>query len=738
MKEDISKRVFPVVGMSCAACAARVEKTLRKQAGVMEANVNYAASTATVEWNSAEADAESLRAAVAKAGYDLIVEDDSDAKAEEAARENYSRLKSNMIWALILAVPVTVLGMFYMHWEAGKYISLALCTIILFRFGRVFFENAARQLKRRTANMDTLVALSTGIAYIFSIANLFFPKFWLEHGIQPHVYFEAASVIIALILLGRTLEARAKKSTSTALRKLMGLKPSSVLRFDPSTGENTEVPVAVVRPGDILQVRPGERIAVDGTVCWGSSFVDESMLSGEPLPVDKSENDKVYAGTINGSGSFRYTADTVGSDTLLSKIISMVRDAQGSKPPVQQTVDRVAAIFVPVIMAIALTAFIAWIIFDHEGGFVHGLLALVTVLIIACPCALGLATPTAIIVGIGRGAQSGILIHDAASLETAMKIDTVVLDKTGTLTEGRPEVTDIIWIKETPGLQSILKSIESASEHPLAKAVTDYLRDAELSRVISFESIVGKGIRAIADDDKEYFVGNPRLLKEFAIGITPEEEKRAAALEAEAKTVVWFADKDGVIAILAISDRIKPSSAEAVATMLKAGIEVVMLTGDNETTASAIARSAGIPEWRSSMLPRDKAEFIERLNSEGRHTAMVGDGINDSAALAAADLGIAMGSGSDIAMEVAGITIISSDLSKIPQALRLSRLTVRTIRQNLFWAFIYNIIGVPIAAGILYPITGYLMNPMLAGAAMAFSSVSVVCNSLLLKRKRLN
>ena len=535
------------------------------------------------------------------------------------------------------------------------------------------------------------------------------------------------------ILLGRLLEERAKGNTSTAIKKLMGLQPQTVTRINTS-GEPEEIAIGQVCTGDIIQVRPGEKIAVDGVVTEGSSYVDESMLNGEPVPVRKQTASKVYAGTINQKGSFRFQAEKVGSDTMLAHIIRMVQDAQGSKAPVQKLVDRIASVFVPAIMLIAFITFLAWLILAPSNGFTQGLLAAVTVLIIACPCALGLATPTAIMVGIGKGAELGILIKDAESLETARKVDTIVLDKTGTLTEGRPVVTDLIWDNEQEKCEAAFFSLESLSEHPLAEAVCKHLHEKALP-VEQFESVTGKGIRGQING-KRYQAGNLRLLQEEGITISDALQNKARQLAAESKTVIWFADTEKALALAAITDRIKPSSPAAIQELQQKGIEVYMLTGDNEATAKAISGQVGITSFRSEMLPQQKAAFIKELQQQGHCVAMVGDGINDSAALAQADLSIAMGQGSDIAMDVAKMTIISSDLHKITDAIHLSVLTVRTIRQNLFWAFIYNLASVPVAAGILYPINGFLLNPMLAGAAMAMSSVSVVTNSLRLRNKR--
>ncbi len=625
-----------------------------------------------------------------------------------------------------------VIGMFFMDMPYANLIMWLFSTPVVFWLGRSFFTSAWKQLKHGTANMDTLVANSTGIAYLFSLFNMLFPEFWLERGIHPHVYFEAASVIIAFILLGRLLEEKAKGNTSSAIRKLMGLQPKTVTVI---TGPSSEkvVPIEQIRPGDIILVKPGERIAVDGTVTEGSSYVDESMLSGEPVAVAKQKDAKVFAGTINQKGSFRFSAEKVGTDTLLAKIIHMVQDAQGSKAPVQQLADKIAGIFVPVIIGIAVLSFIAWMLLDGQNGFTHGLLALVTVLIIACPCALGLATPTAIMVGIGKGAERGILIKDAESLETAKKIDTVVLDKTGTVTEGKPVVGDLIWATQTAAHENIFYSLEKLSEHPLAEAVVRHLQNARDVSIDNFESITGRGVKG-ESDGKTYYAGNRKLLEENRITVSRSLSDEAARLAADAQTVIWFADSENALAIAGITDQIKQSSIQAVSELQAAGIEVYMLTGDQAPAAARIADDAGILHYRAGVLPQDKAAFIGSLQKNGRKVAMAGDGINDSAALARADLSIAMGRGSDIAMDVAQMTLISSDLTRIPEAIRLSARTVRTIRQNLFWAFIYNIISVPVAAGALYPLCGFLLNPMIAGAAMAMSSVSVVTNSLRLKR----
>ena len=734
---DMKRESFPVLGMSCASCAARVDKVLNSQPGVQEAMVNYAAATAQIVYDEQVCSLSNLKLAVQHAGYDMVIEtEDEIIDAVERARvTRYEALKRRTIWAIVLALPIMVLSMAFMEVRWINYVTGLLATPVVFVLGRGFFVSAWKQLRHGTCNMDTLVALSTGIAYLFSVFNLLFPEFWLERGIEPHVYFEASSVIIAFILLGRLLEEKAKRNTSDAIRKLIGLQPKTVTVL---TAEGERIcPITAIRKGDTVVVKPGERIAVDGIVVKGESYVDESMLSGEPIPVHKDPDKKVFAGTINQKGYFQFVAEKIGQDTLLSQIIRMVQDAQGSKAPIQKLVDKIAAVFVPVIITIALVACIAWLVFDSENGLTHGLLAMVTVLIIACPCALGLATPTAIMVGVGKGAEQGILIKNAQSLEIAKQVDTVVLDKTGTLTEGHPQVVDWMGLENNIRLKSILYSLEKMSEHPLAEAVVNFLKEETVLQVEDFKSLSGKGIVGVIEGCM-YYVGNLALLEEKGIQLEATMRSAAETWMKEAKTVIAIADTKRALGLLSITDCLKKTSSQAIEQLHQLGIEVWMLTGDQPEAASEIARQAGITHYKAGVLPQEKASFIQRLQTEGKKVAMVGDGINDSAALAQADLSIAMGQGSDIAMDTAMVTILSSDLMKISETIRLSQLTVRTIRQNLFWAFFYNVIGVPIAAGILYPINGFLLNPMIGGAAMAFSSVSVVSNSLRLRRKRIN
>lgn len=730
------KKSFPVLQMTCASCAVSVESMLKAQQGVVAASVNYANAKVSIEFIPGIVQTESLRSAVQSIGYDLLIDESAsnDETVEDIQKEKFIKLKKKTYWALALSTPVVIIGMFFMNMPYANELMWVFSTPVILWLGRDFYINAWKQAKHRSANMDTLVALSTGVAYIFSVFNTLFPHFWHERGLHAHVYFEAAAVIIAFILLGKLLEEKAKGNTSSAIKKLMGLQPKTVTIVHDG-GHQMQIPIEQVAIGNTLLVKPGEKIAVDGTVVNGNSYVDESMLSGEPVPVLKNEKDKVFAGTINQKGSFQFRADKVGSETMLAQIIKMVQDAQGSKAPVQKLVDKIAGIFVPIVILIAIAAFITWNVFGGDNAFTQGLLALITVLVIACPCALGLATPTAIMVGVGKGAEKGILIKDAESLELAKKVNAVILDKTGTITEGRPVVTNDFWAVDSTELKQILYSIEKQSEHPLAEAVVTHLKQQSLFTISSFESITGKGAKAQANGES-YFIGNRRLIEENKISIEKSISEKANQWGKEAKTVIWFANSQKVVAVLAIADQVKSTSQNAIQELQAAGIEVYMLTGDNQTTAKAVSEKVGIKHFKAEVLPEQKAEYVKELQAKGKVVAMVGDGINDSTALAQADVSIAMGKGSDIAMDVAKMTIISSDLTKIPEAIRLSKSTVSTIKQNLFWAFIYNLIGIPIAAGILYPINGFLLNPMLAGAAMALSSVSVVSNSLRLKYKK--
>lgn len=735
------KQTFPVTGMSCASCASSAETIVVAQPGVVKAAVNFANTSLQVEYVPTITSPEKLKQAVQSIGYDLMIEDSKEAKTalEDLHNQKLQALKRKTAWSVVLSIPLVLIGMFFMDRPYANYLMWLLATPVVLVFGRQFFSNAWKQAKHRSANMDTLVALSTGIAYTFSVFNTVYPQFWISRGLMPHVYFEAAAVVIAFILLGKLLEERAKASTSSAIKQLIGLQPNTVTIVHPG-GHLMEIPIEQVKVNDVLLVKPGEKIPVDGLVENGESYVDESMISGEPVPVLKQKETNVFAGTINQKGVFQFTAEKVGSDTLLAHIIKMVQEAQGSKAPVQKLVDKIAGVFVPIVIGIAVLSFVVWMLLGGENGLTQALLALVTVLVIACPCALGLATPTAIMVGVGKGAENGILIKDAESLERAHKINAVVLDKTGTITKGKPEVMDVKWKDGTgvDALSNLLFTIEQQSEHPLAEAVVNYYKAKKATplHLDHFESITGKGV-SVQFDGNTYFLGSPRFMETERIIIDSSLREQADTWLREAYTVIFLADRENALAVLGIADQIKETSAAAIKSLNELGVDVYMLTGDNLKTAEAIAAKTGIKNFKAEVLPQDKAAFVKELQLKGRIVAMVGDGINDSQALAQSDVSIAMGKGSAIAMEVAKMTLISSDLSRIPEAIRLSRKTVRTIRQNLFWAFVYNLIGIPIAAGLLYPINGFLLNPMIAGAAMALSSVSVLTNSLRLKWAKL-
>ncbi len=725
------KRSFPVQGMGCAACVARVEGALKGAPGVCDASVSLASNSALVEFDNAVTTPEALRKAVQDAGYDLLTEgseDEAEADAEAAREASFRQLKQDTILAAALAALVMLIGMGFKDFPLKGFLLWALATPVVFWCGRRFFKAGFSAVRHGSANMDTLVALSVSISYLFSVFNLLFPGVWTSRGLQPHLYFESSTMIVAFILLGRLLEERAKHSTTAAVRGLMGLQAQG----------------AEARPGELVLIKPGQRIGVDGVVADGASYVDESTLTGEPMPVVKQKGDRVYAGTFNQNGALNVVAEKVGGDTVLSAIIRMVRDAQGSKAPIQHLVDKIAAVFVPVIIGISILTLLAWIFLAPEDGVTLGLLAMVAVLVIACPCSLGLATPTAIIAGIGKAASQGILIKDAESLQVASRVDAIVMDKTGTLTEGKPSVVESVWdpslALEADGvardLRDVLFSLEKQSDHPLAESVCASLRGCSQLPVKDFEALLGRGICGTVEGTR-YYVGNLDLLQTVmpeGVSISPLLEESLQLWMDQGYMVTLLFDAKRLYAVLALSDNLRDSAVQAVKVLQEHGLEVHMLTGDNEVSARRTALETGIRHVQAHVLPEDKVRYVAQLQAEGKKVAMVGDGINDSAALAQADLGIAMGSGSDIAIHTAQVTVVSSDLGKIRQLIRLSRKTVSVIRENLFWAFFYNLAAVPIAAGVLYPFTGWLLNPMIAAACMALSSICVVTNSLRLRK----
>lgn len=743
-------------GMSCAACASNIEDAIRSVPGIAACNVNFGTEQAAVTYDAGRTDLAEIQKAVNAAGYsaqpmpDDVLAPEDDAERRERQAEN--RKLTRRVWVSGIVSAIIVIGSlpamtglsipFLPLWLHNPWLQLVLTAPVLFWAGGSFFVNAWKALKRHTATMDTLVAVGTGTAYLYSLFPTFFPQWFTAQGLNPDVYFEAASVIIALLLLGRLLENRAKGHTSEAIRKLMGLqaKTARVIR----NGQEVDIPIAEVVLGDVILVRPGEKIPVDGAIVEGSSTIDEAMVTGESVPAKKQPGDEVIGATINKTGSFKFRATRVGKDTFLAQIVKLVQQAQGSKAPIQRLADQVTGWFVPAVMAIAILTFVVW--FNVMGNVTMALITTVGVLIIACPCALGLATPTSIMVGTGKGAENGILIKGADSLELAHKLQTIVLDKTGTITQGKPTVTDFITVNGTANgnelkLLRLAASIEHNSEHPLAEAVVQYAQSqgVELTDVREFEAIAGSGVQgyvsvheASLQENRLVQIGTHRWMNELGID-TNALQQQWDKLEYLGKTVIWIAVDGKVEGIMGIADAVKLSSVNAIRTLQKMGLEVVMLTGDNQRTANVIAREVGIERIFAEVRPDQKVATIEIIQAEDKVVAMVGDGINDAPALAQADVGIAIGTGTDVAIAASDITLISGDLQGIVTAIQLSRATIRNIQQNLFFAFIYNVAGIPIAAGVLYPIFGWLLSPIIAGAAMAFSSVSVVTNALRLR-----
>jgi Cu+-exporting ATPase len=744
-------QTFKLHGMSCAACASRIEKAIDAVPGVETCSVNFGAEQAAVTYDTHNVTLEDIQEAVRSAGYsaqpmqnEVLAADTDEEQRQRAIEEKKLARKTYVSLAIggvlvVGSIPamtgLSIPG--FPMWLHDAWLQLVLTIPVMVWAGRDFFINAWKSLQRRTATMDTLVAVGTGTAFLYSLFPTLYPQWFVEQGLKPDVYFEASAVIIALILLGRLLEHRARGQTSEAIRKLIGLQPKTarVIR----DGQAVDVPLTDVRVGDIVFVKPGEKVPVDGVIVDGASTLDESMVTGESLPVHKQADDEVIGATLNKTGSFRFRATKVGNDTFLAQIVTLVQQAQGSKAPIQRLADQVTAVFVPVVMAIALITFIIW--FNIVGNVTIAILTTVGVLIIACPCALGLATPTSIMVGTGKGAENGILIKSAESLERAHNIQTIVLDKTGTVTQGCPTVTEVVFAEtltsdDETHLLRIVASIEYHSEHPLAEAIVQYAQDRNtgLSDVHQFEAIAGHGVKGRVDE-RQVHIGTHRWMSELGVD-TQALHTQWNQLETEGKTVVWIAVDHQVRGIMGIADVVKPSSASAIQELQRMGLNVVLLTGDNRRTAEAIAREVHIPEVMAEVRPDQKAQHIQDLQRDGTIVAMVGDGINDAPALAQADIGIAIGTGTDVAIAASDITLIHGDLQDIVTAIQLARATMRNIRQNLFFAFIYNIVGIPIAAGILYPILGWLLNPIIAGAAMAFSSVSVVSNALRLKNFR--
>jgi Cu+-exporting ATPase len=722
----------------------RVEQGLQELEGVHKASVNFATEKATVEYDSSALGIETITRKVKDLGYEVVGMEKSRGGVEAARKRELKELKTRFSVGVILSVVIFSGSM--QPWfpylrsiprQTMLFFLFVLTTPVVFWVGSRFYVGAVKAAKQKTTDMNTLVAVGAFSAYLYSALVTFVPQFFAGAGIDPHVYFDGAAMIITLILLGRLLEARAKGKTSTAIKRLMGLKPKTarVMR----DGREIDIPIAAVIKGDLILVRPGEKIPTDGLVVSGASSIDESMLTGESIPLAKRMGNEVFAATLNKTGSFTFRATKIGAETALAQIIRLVEEAQGSKAPIQRVADKVASIFVPVVFVIATLTFMVWYFLVPEPTFSRALLNFVSVLIIACPCAMGLATPTAVMVGTGLGAENGILIKGGESLERACKLSTVVFDKTGTLTKGEPEVTDILTSEgaERKRVLRVAISIEAVSEHPLAQAIVQKARKETLSHseVADFEALSGLGARAVVDG-KTCFLGNLTLMKKEGIKLNGLDEK-AERLAGQGKTCVFVAEEGRAIGLLALSDVPRASAAKAVDHLKAMGLQVAMITGDNEKTARGVGNAVGIDQILAEVLPGDKAEEIKRLQAGGQIVAMVGDGINDAPALTTADIGIAVGAGTDVAMEASDITLIRDDLRSVPAAIKLSSRTMRIIKQNLFWAFFYNSLGIPIAAGVLYPFFGILLNPVFAAAAMAMSSVSVVSNSLRLRGFRL-
>jgi Cu+-exporting ATPase len=739
-----------IEGMTCASCASAVEKSLSRAPGVQSAMVNFATEKATVQYLPGQASPRTLKEAVVNAGYGVTERAPDTSAADRQAEIDrqkaaaYVKLKRRFQVAVGLAVVIMALSML-MLWPAAmqqvnmrwlNYGLLVLTLPVLLYSGREFYSSAWNGFKHRAANMDTLIAVGTGAAFLYSLAATVVPGFFMRHGLMPEVYYDTTATIIALILLGKVLELRAKTQTSAAIRSLMGLQAKTARVVRPG-GAEVDVPIEQVQLDDVVVVRPGEKVATDGVITEGSSAVDEAMLTGESLPVEKKAGDPVFGATLNKTGSFRFRVTKVGADTMLSQIVKLVEDAQGSRAPIQRLADKVSAIFVPTVVVIAILTFVLW--FDLAPVATRLPLALVNfvaVLIIACPCALGLATPTAIMVSTGKGAEFGVLIRNAEALEKAYQVNTVLLDKTGTITRGEPAVTDFVPVagNDAAQLLQLVAALERQSEHPLAEAVVRYA-DAQGAVVLpaaDFRAIEGKGAAATVNG-QAVLIGNQGLLKDENVAFSEAFVSQAEQLLNQAKTVLYVAVAGKVAGLIGVADTVRDTSVAAIQKLQALGIEVVMMTGDNPQTAAKVAEQAGIKRYFAEVLPGGKAGKVKELQAEGRVVAMVGDGINDAPALAQADIGLAMGGGTDVAMEAAGITLMRSDLNGVVTAIELSRQTIRTIKQNLFFAFIYNTLGIPIAAGLLYPFFGWLLSPMLAAGAMALSSVSVLTNSLRLR-----
>ncbi len=737
----IARKTFPVLNMNTARCGHKVEKAISELLGVIEVKANVENNTVMIKYDITRITVGQIRAGVLSVGYDIIIDQEDQIELQEKEQiTRYQKLRAEVIGSWVFAVPLLLLSVsrFFDSFTYAGYLRMLMALTVLLFFGRGFYSSAWSKIRRKIYGVDLLVAISVSVAFLFSVFNTFWPQYWIINGIVPTTYYGSIVVIIAFVLTGKFLEIRTKGSTTLAIRNLMGLRPKTAIVI--SQGEHQQTPLKKLQVNDVILIEPGEKIPIDGEVIDGASYVDEGMLSGEPLPVEKAIGSKVTAGTVNQRGRLTVRAEKVGEDTFLAQIIRMVQEAQSSKAPVKRIVDRVTSVYLPIVLVISLLSLMGWLIFGGESRVAYALYTAISVLIIACPCALALASPIALLVGVNKGMHQHILIKDMFALEQMHKINTVVFDKTGTITEGRPAIVGWLWaVPQELKYKQILLAAESRSDNPLALTLLEELSMKQKVKPVDLEAvtnIAGKGL--IVEYEKEkYWVGGKRLKQEFKAEVKGALVEMLGSYEEKGYNIIYFGKEDQLLSIISVTDQLKPSSLSAIRELSRMGLQVTMLTGDSERSAKAVARKLAIDSIKAEVLPDEKETYIRELQAQGRRVAMVGDGINDSQALACSDVSIAMGRGTDIAMNVAMITLMTSDLSLLPRAIRLSRRTVRLIRKNILWAFVFNILALPVAAGLLVPITGALLSPVLMGSVMALSSVSVVLNSLTLDRSKI-
>lgn len=739
--KKIAQKTFPVLNMNTARCGQKVEKAISELLGVLEVKANVENNTVLIKYDITRITVGQIRAGILSVGYDIIIDQEDQIELQEKEQiTRYQKLRAEVIGSWVFAVPLLLLSVsrFFDSFAYAGYLRMLMALIVLAFFGRGFYTSAWSKMRRKIYGVDILVAISVTVAFLFSVFNTFWPQYWISNGIAPTTYYGSIVVIIAFVLTGKFLETRTKGSTTLAIRNLMGLRPktATVVR----DGHNEDIPLKKLQVNEVILIEPGEKIPIDGEVLDGASYVDESMLSGEPLPVEKAIGSKVTAGTVNQRGRLTVRAEKVGEDTFLAQIIRMVQEAQSSKAPVKRIVDRVTAIYLPIVLVISLLSLVGWLIWGGEARVAYALYTSISVLIIACPCALALASPIALLVGVNKGMHQHILIKDIFSLEQMHKVNTIVFDKTGTITEGRPAIVGWLWaVPQELKYKQILVAAESRSDNPLALTLLEELSIKQKVKPVDLEIVTnlpGKGIIVDYEDEK-YWVGGKRLKQEFNAEVKGPLIEMLGSYEEKGYNIIYFGRGSELLSIISVADQLKPSSLSAIRELSRMGLQVTMLTGDSQRSAEAVARKLAIDSIKAEVLPDEKEVYIRELQAQGRKVAMVGDGINDSQALACSDVSIAMGRGTDIAMNVAMITLMTSDLSLLPQAIRLSRRTVRLIRKNIFWSFLFNILALPIAAGLFVPLTGALLSPVLMGSVMALSSVFVVLNSLSLDRGKI-